>query len=154
MRAVVQRVREASVTIDGNAVATIGKGLMVLLGVGHSDDEVAASWMADKLTHLRIFENDAGKFDRSILEIGGSVLLVSQFTLYADTRKGRRPSFSDAARREHAAPLCEAVAEQLRRRNVPVATGRFGAHMQVSLINDGPVTVWLDSADSRVSSIE
>ncbi|HUI27277.1 MAG TPA: D-aminoacyl-tRNA deacylase [Candidatus Kryptonia bacterium] len=146
MRAVVQRVREAGVTVDGRRLAAIGAGLMVLLGIGHDDDAAAAIWMADKLAHLRIFENAERKFDRSVRDVGGSVLLVSQFTLYADTRKGRRPSFSDAARPEQAAPLCNEVATLLRTRGVAVATGEFGARMQVDLINDGPVTVWLDSA--------
>jgi len=145
MRAIVQRVREASVTVEGQRVAAIGVGLMVLLGAGHADSTSDAEWLADKLVHLRIFDNDEGKFDRSVLEIGGGVLLVSQFTLYADTRKGRRPSFTDAARPEQAAPLCEAVAARLRRHGLPVATGQFGAHMQVALVNDGPVTLWLDS---------
>jgi D-tyrosyl-tRNA(Tyr) deacylase len=145
MRAIVQRVREASVTVEGRRIAAIGVGLMVLLGAGHADSTGDAEWLADKLVHLRIFDNDDGKFDRSVLEIGGGVLLVSQFTLYADTRKGRRPSFTDAARPEQAAPLCESVAARLRHHGLPVATGQFGAHMQVALVNDGPVTLWLDS---------
>jgi D-tyrosyl-tRNA(Tyr) deacylase len=145
MRAIVQRVREASVTVEGRRIAAIGVGLMVLLGAGHADSTSDAEWLADKLVHLRIFDNDDGKFDRSVLEIGGGVLLVSQFTLYADTRKGRRPSFTDAARPEQAAPLCESVAARLRHHGLPVATGQFGAHMQVALVNDGPVTLWLDS---------
>lgn len=145
MRAIAQRVREASVTIDGRTVAVIGPGLMVLVGVGTADHGSDVDWLADKLVHLRIFENDVGKFDRSVRDTGGAMLLVSQFTLYADTRKGRRPSFSDAARPEVAAPLCTALAERVRTYGVPVATGEFGASMQVSLVNDGPVTIWLDS---------
>jgi len=145
MRAIVQRVREASVTVEGQRIAAIGVGLMVLLGAGRADSAIDAEWLAEKLVHLRIFDNDDGKFDRSVLDIGGSVLLVSQFTLYADTRKGRRPSFTDAAHPEQAAPLCDAVAASLRRHGLPVATGQFGAHMLVALVNDGPVTLWLDS---------
>jgi len=145
MRAVVQRVREASVSVDGQRLAAIGAGLMVLVGVGHSDSIRDCEWLADKLVHLRLFENAAGKLDLSLLDTGGSVLLVSQFTLFADTRKGRRPSFTGAARPAQAAPLCEAMAARLRRHGVPVETGRFGAAMQVALVNDGPVTLWLDS---------
>jgi len=145
MRAVVQRVREAGVVVNGRSVAAIGTGLLALLGIGKHDDITVAHWLAEKLVHLRIFEDDAGKFAHSILDVGGAVLLVSQFTLYADTRRGRRPSFSDAAPPEHAAPLCDEVAARLRACGVSVATGVFGAHMQVHLINDGPVTVCLDS---------
>lgn len=145
MRAIVQRVREASVTVEGRRIAAIGVGLMVLLGAGRADSAIDAEWLAEKLVHLRIFDNDDGKFDRSVLDIGGSVLLVSQFTLYADTRKGRRPSFTDAAHPEQAAPLCDAVAASLRRHGLPVVTGQFGARMLVALVNDGPVTLWLDS---------
>jgi D-tyrosyl-tRNA(Tyr) deacylase len=145
MRAVVQRVREASVCVAGRPVAAIGEGLLALIGVGTGDQVSDAEWLADKLVHLRIFENDLGKFDRSVRDTGGAVLLVSQFTLCADVCKGRRPSFSDAARPEVAAPLCAAIADRVRAHAVPVATGEFGAHMQVALINDGPVTIWLDS---------
>ncbi|MBI4515775.1 MAG: D-tyrosyl-tRNA(Tyr) deacylase [Deltaproteobacteria bacterium] len=150
MRAVVQRVREAAVAVAGRQVAAIGPGLLVLVGVGTGDEPADATWLADKLAHLRIFENTEGKFDRSVNDVGGAILLVSQFTLYGDTRKGRRPSFSAAAHPEQAAPLCEAVAEQLRRQGVPVAVGQFGAHMQVALVNDGPVTLWLDSEARRL----
>ncbi|HVN87640.1 MAG TPA: D-aminoacyl-tRNA deacylase [Candidatus Binatia bacterium] len=146
MRAVVQRVLHASVAVADRTIASIGPGLMVLLGVGHGDDDAIAARFAAKLAGLRIFDNTDGKFDRSVLDVGGAVLLVSQFTLYADARKGRRPSFSDAAPPDVAAPLCERVAAHLRALGVTVETGEFGARMQVSLINDGPVTIWLDTA--------
>jgi D-aminoacyl-tRNA deacylase len=149
MRAVVQRVREASVAVNRRPVARIGAGLLVLVGVGHGDDLAAVAWLAEKIAHLRIFENAEGKVDRSVLDEGGAVLLVSQFTLYADTSKGRRPSFTDAAHPQQAAPLCEDLALKLRAYGVPVATGEFGAHMEVALVNDGPVTLWLDSATRR-----
>jgi D-tyrosyl-tRNA(Tyr) deacylase len=145
VRAVVQRVARASVSVEGRIVAEIGRGLLVLLGVAADDGEAAADWMADKLLGLRIFANDEGKFDRSVAEVGGEVLVVSQFTLYADTRKGRRPSFTGAAAPEHAAPLYQRVVERIGR-GVPVQPGVFGAHMDVELVNDGPVTVIVDSA--------
>jgi D-tyrosyl-tRNA(Tyr) deacylase len=145
VRAVVQRVSRAAVSVDGRVVARIGRGLLVLLGVAADDGEAVADWMADKLLGLRIFANDAGKFDRSVADVGGEVLVVSQFTLYADTRKGRRPSFVGAAPPEHAAPLYERVVERIAR-GVPVQPGVFGAHMDVELVNDGPVTVIVDSA--------
>jgi D-tyrosyl-tRNA(Tyr) deacylase len=148
MRAVVQRVLKASVTVDGEQIAEIGPGLLVLLGVGTGDDEADAHWLADKLIHLRVFENAEGKFDRSVRDIDAAVLLVSQFTLYGDTHKGRRPSFIGAARPEHASPLCDSVAAHLRAHGLAVTTGKFGARMQVGLINDGPVTLWLDSREA------
>ena len=145
MRALIQRVTQASVTVGDRRVGEIGAGLLVLLGVGTGDGPAEATYVAQKIAHLRIFEDSAGKMNRSVIETGGSVLLVSQFTLYADTRKGRRPSFIGAAPPAEAAALVEAVALALRALGVPVATGEFQAHMVVTLVNDGPVTIWLDS---------
>jgi D-tyrosyl-tRNA(Tyr) deacylase len=145
MRALIQRVTQASVTVGDRRVGEIGPGLLVLLGVGTGDGPAEATYVAQKIAHLRIFEDAAGKMNRAVLETGGSVLLVSQFTLYADTRKGRRPSFIGAAPPAEAAALVEAVAVALRALGVPVATGEFQAHMAVALVNDGPVTIWLDS---------
>ena len=145
MRAVVQRVRQASVTVDGKVTGAIGHGLLVLLGVDVNDSEQDADYMADKIVGLRIFNDSDGKFNLSLDDVGGSVLLVSQFTLHGDCRKGRRPSFVAAARPEQAIPLYERVGELLREMGVEVATGVFGAHMDVELLNDGPVTLLLDS---------
>jgi D-tyrosyl-tRNA(Tyr) deacylase len=145
VRAVVQRVSRASVSVEGRIVGTIGQGLLVLLGIAAEDGEAEADWMADKLLGLRIFANQAGKFDRSVTDVGGELLVVSQFTLYADTRKGRRPSFTGAAAPEHAMPLYERVLERLGG-TVAVRRGVFGAHMDVELVNDGPVTLIVDSA--------
>lgn len=142
----VQRVRDGSVTVGGELVGEIGAGLVLLVGITHGDSEAEANKLAHKVAHLRIFEDQSGKFNLSLLDTGGEALVVSQFTLYADARKGRRPSFTAAARPEQAAPLVEHFAEQLRALGVPrVATGRFGATMLVRLANDGPVTIWLDS---------
>ncbi len=146
MRAVIQRVSEASVTVDGQVVGRIGRGLLVLLGVGRGDGQHEVAFLADKIANMRIFPDDQGRFDRSVLDAGGGVLVVSQFTLYADTRRGRRPGFSDAALPETAAPLVDAFVEALRGRGLAVAYGVFGAHMLVDLQNDGPVTIVLDSA--------
>lgn len=145
MRAVIQRVSEASVTVEGDVVGRINLGLLVLLGVGASDGPAEAALMAEKIANLRIFPDDAGRFNRSALDVGGAALVVSQFTLYADTRRGRRPSFSNAAPPEIAAPLVDAFAAAMRERGMVVATGVFGAHMHVALLNDGPVTIMLDS---------
>lgn len=145
MRAVIQRVAAASVEVDGEEIASIGRGLLVLLGVTHADDEKHAAAMADKLAHLRIFEDEAGKMNLSIADVGGEFLVVSQFTLYGDIRKGRRPSFTDAAPPEQARRLYERVIEELRRRGYSVQSGRFGAHMHVRLVNDGPVTLLFDT---------
>ncbi|HXF50596.1 MAG TPA: D-aminoacyl-tRNA deacylase [Dehalococcoidia bacterium] len=148
MRAVVQRVASASVTVDGETVASIGRGVLILLGVAQGDDERAASMLARKIAELRIFPDDRGRFDRSLLEVGGAALVVSQFTLFADVRRGRRPSFTDAAPPDVAEPLVDAFARHLREAGVtPVETGRFGAHMDVALVNDGPVTIILDTED-------
>lgn len=146
MRAVIQRVQEASVRVGGEVRAASGPGLVVLLGVASGDDEADADRLAGKVARLRVFENDAGRFDRSLLAAGGSALVISQFTLIADSRrqKGTRPDFSKAARPEVAEPLYERFCEALRAEGVPVQTGVFGARMEVSLVNDGPVTVVLD----------
>lgn len=142
MRAVVQRVKRASVSVDGETVGAIGPGLMILLGVTHGDDEEQSRWLANKVAGLRIFEDGAGKMNRSLLDIGGSALVVSQFTLYGDCRKGRRPSFTDAARPEIAEPLCERFVDDLRAAGVgQVEGGVFGAYMQVEIQNDGPITL-------------
>jgi D-tyrosyl-tRNA(Tyr) deacylase len=140
VRAVVQRVSRASSTPGGS----IGPGLCVLVGVGEDDDEPAAVRMADKIARLRIFENNEGKFDRSLLDTGGEALVVSQFTLLADTAKGNRPSFSSAARPDVAQPLYERVVQALRELGLKVETGAFGARMSVELVNDGPVTIVLE----------
>ena len=145
MRAVVQRVSEAGVTVAGRDVAGIGPGLMVLLGVSREDGEAEAQFIAGKIAGLRIFDDEEGLLNRSVLDCGGAVLLVSQFTLYGDCRKGRRPSFTRAAAPEEAERLYELVAEELRRRGLSVQTGLFGEAMSVALVNDGPVTLLLDS---------
>lgn len=145
MRAVVQRVTGAHVTVGGDRVGSIERGLLVLVGVAAGDADDDAAWLAAKLVDLRIFPDDAGKFARSVREIDGAILVVSQFTLYGDTRKGRRPSFTDAAPPERAALLYDRVLHRIGQLGVPVQGGRFGAHMQVQLTNDGPVTLILDS---------
>jgi D-tyrosyl-tRNA(Tyr) deacylase len=145
MRAVLQRVSQASVVVDGALVGHIGQGWLVLLGVGHADTPAIAESLADKVTGLRCFEDNAGKTNLSIVDVGGAVLVVSQFTLYADLSRGRRPGFTNAAPPELANALVDQFGAALRRHGLPVETGRFGAHMQVSLVNDGPFTIWLDS---------
>ena len=147
MRAVIQRVREASVRVDGQEVAAIGPGLLILLGAGRADSMEAARWLAGKVAELRIFEDAQGKMNRSLHEVGGAALVVSQFTLYGDARKGRRPSFTDAAPPEAAVPLLRVFVGELRERGLPVQEGVFGAKMQVHLVNDGPVTLLLDTAN-------
>lgn len=144
MRALLQRAKSGKVVVDGKTIAEIGPGLVILLGVGHGDGEAQAEFLAEKIANLRIFEDQQGKTNLSILEVGGEAIVVSQFTLYADTRKGRRPSFTDAALPEVAAPLVERFAELLRGHGVPTQTGEFGAHMLVEIHNDGPVTIWLE----------
>jgi D-tyrosyl-tRNA(Tyr) deacylase len=144
MRAVVQRVSKASVTVDGEVVGAIGPGMMVLLGVTHDDGQAEAEWLARKIAGLRIFEDSAGKLNLSLLDVEGQALVVSQFTLYADARKGRRPSFVDAARPEVAEPLVRRFADTLRQHGIAVDMGVFGAHMLVEIHNDGPVTLILD----------
>jgi D-aminoacyl-tRNA deacylase len=145
MRAVIQRVTEASVTVNNQVVGQIGCGLLVLLGIGVGDQLAEAMLLAEKIANLRIFADDDGRFNRSALDVGGAALVVSQFTLYADTRRGRRPSFAVAAPPELAAPLVDAFVAALYERGMMVATGVFGAHMHVALVNDGPVTIVLDS---------
>jgi D-tyrosyl-tRNA(Tyr) deacylase len=145
MRAVVQRVSEASVSVDGELVVSCGRGLAILLGVAEGDDEGTAVRLAGKIARLRIFENEDGRFDLSLLDVGGEALAVSQFTLIADTTKGNRPSFTGAARPEGAEPVYERFCEALEREGVRVARGVFGARMAVSLVNDGPVTIILET---------
>ena len=147
MRALLQRVSRASVTVDGKVVGQIGHGLLVLLGVGQDDSEVQVKTLTDKIVHLRIFGDDEGKMNRSLLDVGGEVLVVSQFTLYADVRKGRRPSFTDAAPPSLAEPLVERFKDALATYGLKVEGGVFGAYMEVELINSGPVTIWLDSEE-------
>ena len=147
MRALLQRVTGASVEADRQVIASIDRGLVTLLGVAAGDGPEDARYLADKILHLRIFENDQGKFDHSLVDTGGGCLLVSQFTLLASTRRGRRPDFLGAASPEVAAPLVQDVARQLRAGGVSVQEGRFGAHMVVRLANDGPVTIMLDSRE-------
>ena len=149
MRAVLQRVRSASVTVEGEVVGAIGPGLLVLLGVGQGDGEAEAELLARKAAELRIFADSASKFNLSLLDTGGAALVVSQFTLYADTRRGRRPGFTEAAPPELAAPLVERFTAVLNGLGVPTATGSFGAHMHVELVNDGPVTILLDTTTWR-----
>jgi D-tyrosyl-tRNA(Tyr) deacylase len=144
MRIVLQRVSRARVTVEGRVTGEIGRGLLLLAGFTDGDSEDALAWMADKVVGLRIFPDDEGKMNRSVQEVGGGLLVVSQFTLYGDTRKGRRPSFVDAARPEIAIPLYERFVALLRATGIPVGTGEFGAMMDVELVNDGPVTLILD----------
>ena len=144
MRIVLQRVRKARVSVNDRAIAEIGPGLVLLVGIGPTDREEQARYLADKIANLRIFEDQAGKINRSLLDVGGEAIVVSQFTLYADTRKGRRPSFTDAAAPQIAQPLVESFAALLVERGIPTQTGEFGAHMLVEIANDGPVTIYLE----------
>lgn len=145
MRLVLQRVKSGRVSVAGHAVAEIGTGFVILLGIGPNDGEAQARLLSEKIANLRVFEDEGGKMNRSLLDIGGQVLVVSQFTLYADTRKGRRPSFTDAALPDIASPLVDRFAELMRQQGVPTQTGEFGAHMLVEIANDGPVTIWLEA---------
>lgn len=147
MRALIQRVSQATVEVDERVTGTIQHGLVILLGIRDNDTVDQASTLAEKIVNLRIFGDQAGRFDRSVRDVGGACLVVPQFTLYADTRKGRRPSFTAAARPEVAEPLVGTFCQTLRSQGLEVATGVFGAHMAVQLINDGPVTIWLDTED-------
>jgi D-tyrosyl-tRNA(Tyr) deacylase len=147
MRACIQRVSEAQVTVRDTVVGQIGSGLVVLLGVAGADGEEEVNWLAEKIVGLRVFEDDEGKMNRSLAEVGGAMLVVSQFTLYGDCRRGRRPSFTEAASPELAERLYERFVERIRAAGIEVATGRFREHMHVSLVNDGPVTLWIDTAD-------
>jgi len=147
VRAVIQRVSVARVTVGDEVAGAIGRGVLVLVGIADGDTETEANWLVDKLLDLRIFEDDKGKLNRSLRDLNGELMLVSQFTLLADARKGRRPSFAAAARPEQAVPLYEHMVRRARDRGVTVATGRFGARMRVELVNEGPVTIILDSKD-------
>ena len=147
MRALIQRVTEASVSVDGAEVGRIGPGLVVLLGVADGDADADAQYLADKVANLRIFADEQGRFNLSALDVGAELLVVSQFTLYADTRRGRRPDFTRAAGPDEANRLYELACEMFREKGLTVATGQFQAYMRVSLVNDGPVTILVDSAD-------
>ena len=144
MRVLLQRVSLASVTVNGQIISRIGKGLLILLGVGHGDGEEEVLHLAEKVANLRVFEDEQGKSNLSILDVKGGAIVVSQFTLYADTRKGRRPSFTDAALPEAAEPLVAKFIKLLQGYGIPVQGGQFGAHMLVEIHNDGPVTIWLE----------
>ena len=147
MRALLQRVSRAEVRVGDRVTGSIGPGLLVLLGVGHGDDEAVADGLARRVCELRLFEDDEGRTNRSLLDTGGACLVVSQFTLYADTRRGRRPGFTQAAAPEVARRLWLRVADGIRAQGVEVGLGEFGAEMAVELVNDGPFTIWLDTAD-------
>ncbi len=144
MKALIQRVSAGSVEVDGRIMGEIGRGFVVLLGVTHSDTQAEADWLANKVAGLRVFEDEAGKMNLSLLDVGGSLLVVSQFTLYGDARKGKRPSFTNAAPPEIAEPLVDYFCHRLREQGLPVASGIFGAHMAVKIHNDGPVTLLLE----------
>ena len=144
MRALIQRVSHASVTVDGRVVGQIGRGFVILLGVTHTDGRAEATWLAAKIAGLRVFDDEAGKMNRALADVGGELLVVSQFTLYGDARKGRRPSFTGAAAPERAEPLVDTFVEILREAGFTVATGVFGAHMDVEIHNDGPVTMMIE----------
>lgn len=144
MRVVIQRVERGRVTVDGRVAAEMGRGAIILLGVGPEDGEEQADYLAEKIVNLRIFEDEAGKMNLSLLDVGGEAIVVSQFTLYADTRKGRRPSFVDAAPPEVAEPLVAHFAKLMEGKGVPTKTGQFGAKMMVEIFNDGPVTIWME----------
>ncbi len=145
MRALVQRVSQASVTVAGEVSGQIDRGLLVLLGVGHNDTSQQVVWMADKIVGLRIFDDAEGKMNLSLVDVGGAMLVVSQFTLFGDCKKGKRPSFINAGPPELAIELYEALVAAVRERGIEVATGRFREHMEVALVNDGPVTLWIES---------
>lgn len=144
MRALLQRVSSGKVSVNDQTIAQIGQGLVILLGIGQEDGEEQAHYLAEKIAHLRIFEDEQGKTNLSVLDVGGEAIVVSQFTLYADTHKGRRPSFVYAGAPQMAEPLVERFAGLLRGHGVPTQTGQFGAHMLVEINNDGPVTIWLE----------
>jgi D-tyrosyl-tRNA(Tyr) deacylase len=144
MKILIQRVAKASVEVDEKVVGSIGPGVLVLIGITHNDTPVQAAWLANKLIHLRIFEDSQGKLNESLLDQKGSALIISQFTLYADCSEGRRPSFTQAAPPEIANPLYEHFVDEIRKSGIPVATGIFGAEMKVSLVNDGPVTIMVE----------
>jgi len=145
MRSVIQRVKKASVNVNGTSIGAISEGFLVLLGIQQTDSKKEIDWMAEKIANLRIFEDDKGKMNLSLLDVAGEMLIVSQFTLYGDCRKGRRPGYSSAALPDIAEPLYEAFIDRVKKMGIQTATGQFGAMMEVSLINDGPVTLLLDS---------
>lgn len=149
MRALIQRVQRASVTVDGTVHGAIERGFLILLGVCEGDTETEADYLADKCTGLRVFTDENDKMNLSCADVGGGLLIVSQFTLYGDCRKGKRPNFVRAARPETAIPLYERFVDRCRASGLPVETGVFGAHMEVGLVNDGPVTIWMDTAEMR-----
>ena len=144
MRVVLQRVNQGRVLVDGRTIAEIGLGLVILLGVGPDDGDEQTDYLVNKIANLRIFEDDQGKINRSLLDVGGAAIVVSQFTLYADTRKGRRPSFTDAAPPDIASPMVDRFSEKLAALGIPTQIGEFGAHMQVEIHNDGPVSIWME----------
>jgi D-tyrosyl-tRNA(Tyr) deacylase len=144
MRVVLQRVNHGCVKVDGKVIAEIGLGMVILLGVGTDDNHEQIDYLVNKIAKLRIFEDDQGKLNLSLLDVGGEAIVVSQFTLYADTRKGRRPSFTNAAPPDVASPLVDLFAKRLAQAGVPTQKGEFGAHMHVEIHNDGPVTIWMD----------
>ena len=146
MRAILQRVSQAHVSVDGSIVGQIQQGIVVLLGIAPDDTPMRADWLAGKIVSLRLFPDQEGKMNISLVDIQGQLLVISQFTLYGDVRKGRRPSFIDAARPEHAEPLYQRFCRMLAAEGVPVQQGVFQAHMEISLVNDGPVTIWMDTA--------
>lgn len=152
MRALVQRVSNASVTVDGTPTASIGRGVLILLGIGHTDTASQAAYLAEKIAGLRIFEDSAGKMNLSLQDVQGEAIVVSQFTLYADTSRGRRPSFVGAALPDHARPLVDQFAQFLRDAGIPTGQGIFGADMQVEIHNDGPVTIWLEREREETQS--
>ncbi len=145
MRVVLQRVKHGAVSVEGRVIAEIGRGLVILVGVGPGDGEEQARALVEKIAHLRIFEDEQGKMNLSALDVGGEALVVSQFTLYADTRRGRRPSFTEAAPPEIARPLVDHFVALLSAQGMPAQTGEFGAHMLVEITNDGPVTIWMEA---------
>ena len=150
MRVVIQRVSEASVTVEGSIIGQIGRGLMVLVGIVNEDDATDIEWLSNKIVNMRIFEDEQGVMNKSVIEVGGSILLVSQFTLHASTKKGNRPSYINAAKPDIAIPLYEAFIQQLQKDvGAPIQTGSFGADMKVALINDGPVTITIDSKNKE-----
>ena len=150
MRAVIQRVSEASVTVEGTIIGQIQRGLMVLVGIVNEDDNADIEWLSNKIIHMRIFDDENGVMNKSLIEVGGAILLVSQFTLHAATKKGNRPSYIAAAKPEVSIPLYEAMIQQLQKDlGAPIQTGKFGADMKVALINDGPVTIMIDSKNKE-----